>query len=71
MEERMLDVAQAAKRLGVCEETIRRRIRKGLIVAVEVGAGGSRKTYRIPEAHLESARRTPEEGLEVISRDDS
>ena len=64
----MLDVAQAAKRLGVCEETIRRRIRTGEIPAIRVGAGGSRATYRIPEAYLDLTRKTPEDDLELTRR---
>lgn len=61
----MLDVAQAARRLGVCEETIRRRIRSGSIPAIDVGDGGLRPTWRIPEAYLIETKRSPEDGLEA------
>ena len=65
----MLDVAQAAKLLGVCEETIRRRIREGEITAINIGReNGKRARYRIPEAFLEAAKRTPEDDLELTTR---
>lgn len=49
MSVRMLDVAQTAKRLGVSEKTVRRRISSGSIKAQNVGAGEIRPTWRIPE----------------------
>ena len=57
---RMLDVAQAAKRLGVCERTVRRMIANESLPAIAVGAGLQRKSWRIDSDYLEDAiRRDP------------
>ncbi len=47
-EERLLTVAEAAKRLGLCIETIRRYIAKGILPAMTLPGGH----YRIKQADL-------------------
>lgn len=50
--EQMVSVPEAAERLGVAEETIRRQIREGKLPATRAG-GGERAPWRISVAYLE------------------
>lgn len=43
---------QAAKRLGVCSETVYNLIRAGRLAAINIGAG--RPSYKVPVAELEA-----------------
>ena len=53
-DERMFEVAAAAKRLKKCPETIRRYIRKGRLRAVRADVGDGRGgNYLIPESALD------------------
>jgi len=47
---RRVTVAEAAEALAVCEETVRRLIRRGRVPAVRVGV-----TYRLRLAEVEAA----------------
>jgi len=59
MREKLLSIKEAAKRLGVNERTVRRWIEAGQIRAVKKqGRGGRKGVYFIPEAELESQKRS-------------
>lgn len=62
-EERFLDVSQVARRLKVCEETVRSGIRAGKIPVIDISTTGKSPRYRIPESYLVARVRCPEEGL--------
>lgn len=48
---RLLDIAQAARRLHVSTDTVRRRIRSGELAAYRAGANGN---LRIPEHNVDA-----------------
>lgn len=50
--DRLLEVAQAAKRLQRCPEQVRRYIRAGELKAVRSQTGTRGGNYRIPESEL-------------------
>jgi excisionase family DNA binding protein len=50
---RLLSVKETASRLGVSQESVRRRIRDGSIPAVKLGSG-PKAPFRIDEAELEA-----------------
>lgn len=49
---RMLDTAQAAKRLGCSAAHVGNMIRSGKIAAINISHGGARPTWRIQEETL-------------------
>jgi excisionase family DNA binding protein len=51
MNERVLTVREAAERLRVTEESVRRWLRAGRLRGVMIG--GQRSGYRIPESEVE------------------
>lgn len=55
-DDRLLDVAQAAKRWNVCTATIREWARLGLIVAIRTPGG----RWRIPDSALPSVKKCEE-----------
>lgn len=62
-EQRLFDVAQAAKRLRRCPETIRRYIRSGLLPAIRPPGPRRRGNYLIAEADLEKFLSTSHDNL--------
>lgn len=52
MSDPLLEVATVAQRLKKCPETIRRYIRRGVLVAVRLPGSGRRGNYLIAESAL-------------------
>jgi DNA-binding transcriptional MerR regulator len=68
--ERLLEVSQVARILGVSPSTVRRMAEAELLEWERVGAGDRRTHRRIHERSLRSVNPLPEEGVEDAIRDE-